>query len=155
MRKLAAAAIIASLAWTTQAFAIDGCPAGKEGKSPLTAPTADTGTAFENVIQTLDLSHESAMLKDHVLRIRTVTVSPGGIIPLHSHEDRPAMFFMKNGSLTLFRQDCTVPQVLHEGDVTREGKDTVHWARNDGKEFAILLVTDVVHVKDMDKKMPM
>ena len=135
-----------------QVLALEACPAGKEGKSPFQAPTAPNGTEFTNILGVMDLSKETVMLKDHTLRIRTVTVSPGGIIPLHNHADRPAFFFMKNGSLTLFRQDCTVPQVLKEGDVSPEGKGTVHWARNDGKEFAILLVTDVVHTPSMDKE---
>lgn len=130
------------------------CPEGKEGKPTLEAPTEAVGEV-SNVLGTIELGTEMVALDDHILRIRTVTLPPDGIIPLHSHEDRPAWFYMKNGTLTIHRQDCTVPITLNTGDVSAEGKGTVHWAKNDGKEHAILLVTDIVHVEDQKMDMPM
>jgi hypothetical protein len=85
---LGACAIV--LLASSAAFAGE-CPAGKLGTNNLAnAPTAPVGVT-DTELASVDLSKENVKLADRRLRLRQMTIAPGGIVPMHSHADRPAL----------------------------------------------------------------
>ena len=108
------------------------------------APTDNKGFKA-TALQAVDLSPEIDGMKGRELRMRLLTIEPGGYIGLHSHKDRPAVVYDLKGTDTIILGDGTV-KVLHPGETSMANKDTTHWHRNDGKEPVILVAVDVFHV---------
>lgn len=96
------------------------------------------------VLQTVDLGSEIAGMEDHQLRLRLLTIAPGGHIGLHSHKDRPAVVYFLQGTDTVFSADGKM-KTFKPGDSSSANHDTTHWHRNDGKEPVILLNIDILH----------
>ena len=76
-------------------------------KMGATKPKAVT----DNVLTRIDLVNEPVMLKDHALRLRRLVVKPGGIVPWHTHTDRPAIIYIISGRITEYRSTCKTPIV--------------------------------------------
>lgn len=96
------------------------------------------------VQQAVDLGSEIEGMKGRQLRMRVLTIEPGGYIGLHSHKDRPAVVYFLQGTDTVIGEDGTV-KVFRPGDTSSATKDTTHWHRNDGKEAVVLIAVDVFH----------
>ena len=45
----------------------------------------------------INLEKQPANIKDRELRFRKLTIEPGGIVPWHSHDDRPALIYRAAG----------------------------------------------------------
>ena len=94
----AALASAVALIVATPAFAGE-CPAGKAGDNPLAgAATAPVGV-MEKELAAIDLSKENVKLDQRRLRFRHMEIQPGGIVPLHSHADRPALIMVNAGEI--------------------------------------------------------
>ena len=134
---------IAALGGATPAMA-GQCSAA--GANPLAnAPTMPQGVT-DTVIGAVDLGPE-INVDGRQLRTRRLVVQPGGIVPLHSHKDRPALIITVSGSITEHRSDCSTPIVHHAGDISREADGISHYWINHGNEPAVLLSSDVFHGK--------
>jgi quercetin dioxygenase-like cupin family protein len=96
------------------------------------------------VEQAVDLGPEIEGMQGRQLRLRILTIEPGGHIGIHSHKDRPAVVYFLRGTDTVASEDGTV-KVYRPGDTSSATKDTTHWHRNDGKESVILIAVDVFH----------
>jgi quercetin dioxygenase-like cupin family protein len=148
----AAAALVMALV-SSSAFA-GSCPAGKvvadsQGqKAGATKPVRVTDT----ILASIDLSKERVALNDHQLRMRRLVIQPGGVVPWHSHADRPAIIYIVQGTVTEYASDCAVPIVHKSGEVARETASTSHWWKNTGKQIVILLSADILH-DQMDHNM--
>jgi len=90
----------------------------------------------------VDLGPDINGMAGRQLRLRVLTIEPGGYIGLHSHKDRPAVVYFLQGTDTVIRDDGT-SQTFRPGDTTGETGATVHWHRNDGKDAVILITTDI------------
>ena len=88
------------------------------------------------------------MLKDHELRFRKLTVAPGGVVPWHSHADRPALIFVAQGEIVEYASNCSEPIVHKAGDIRPETSGTSHWWKNLGDQTVVLYVGDVLHDKN-------
>ena len=88
------------------------------------------------------------MLKDHELRFRKLTIVPGGVVPWHSHADRPALIFIAQGEIAEYASNCSEPIVHKTGDIRPETSGTSHWWKNLGDQAVILYVGDVLHDKN-------
>ncbi|HTO49860.1 MAG TPA: cupin domain-containing protein [Burkholderiales bacterium] len=150
-RRVALAGVVAgtfSLGLTT-AFAGE-CPAdqqrpdGSGQKVGATAPKDVTDV----VIATTDLSKEKVALKDRLFRARRLDIKPGGIVPWHSHDNRPAMIYVLKGTIVEYASTCAVPIVHKPGDVSPERIGTSHWWKNTGNETVVLIVSDIFPVED-------
>ena len=64
-----------------------------------------------------DLSKEPVALKNRLFRLRQLEVKPGGIVPWHSHNERPAMIYFVSGEVVEYASSCAVPIVHKAGDV--------------------------------------
>lgn len=136
---------IAAAAFGTAAPALAGqCPAGQAASNALTgAPTAPKAVT-DDVLGAIDLGPE-IQVADRQLRLRKLVVQPGGIVPLHSHSDRPALILTVSGTIKEYRSTCAQPIVHNAGDLTREAEGISHYWVNDGKVPAVLYSADVHH----------
>jgi quercetin dioxygenase-like cupin family protein len=95
------------------------------------------------VLAQIDLAGEKVALNGHMMRVRKLEVQPGGVVPWHSHGDRPAIIFIQQGEIEEYASNCSVPIVHKVGDIRPEVHDTSHWWKNVGTETVILYVADV------------
>jgi quercetin dioxygenase-like cupin family protein len=139
----AALALAAPIAFAAPALAGD-CPSGQEKANPLSDRQTMGKDVTDTVIGSIDLGTEIGVQRRQ-LRTRRLVVQPGGIVPFHSHGDRPALIYTVSGQITEHRSSCAVPIVHHGGDIAREADGISHWWINEGKEPAVLLSSDVFH----------
>jgi quercetin dioxygenase-like cupin family protein len=129
-----------------------GCPADKM-KAEVRQPTAHAAKGVtDTVLAAIDLEKEPANIKERQLRFRKLTVEPGGIVPWHSHDDRPAIIYVAEGEIVEYASNCADPIMHKAGDIRPETHGTSHWWQNLGNKTVILFVGDVLHDKD-DKNM--
>jgi quercetin dioxygenase-like cupin family protein len=83
-----------------------------------------------------DLSQEPLALNGRLFRIRQLDLMPGGTVPWHSHNDRPAMIYIVSGEVVEYASNCTVPIVHRAGDIAPEKNGTSHWWKNTGSKPA-------------------
>jgi quercetin dioxygenase-like cupin family protein len=98
------------------------------------------------VISSVDLGSEIGV-DGRQLRTRRLVVQPGGIVPLHSHKDRPALIYTLSGAITEYSTACGAPIQHKTGDISREADGLSHYWVNRGKVPAVLLSSDVFHGK--------
>ena len=134
---------IAALGGATPAFAGQCSAAGANALA--NAPTSPKDVT-DTVIGAVDLGKE-INVDGRQLRTRRLVVQPGGIVPLHSHKDRPALIVTVSGSITEYRSDCSAPIEHHAGDISREADGISHYWVNQGAEPVVLLSSDVFHGK--------
>ena len=134
---------IAALGGATPAFAGQCQAAGANALA--NAPTMPKDVT-DTVLASVDLGKE-INVDGRQLRTRRLVVQPGGIVPIHSHADRPALIITVSGSITEYRSDCSAPVKHQAGDISREAEGISHYWVNNGAEPAVLLSSDVFHGK--------
>jgi hypothetical protein len=74
---------------------------------------------------TIDLGKQPAHIEGRELRFCRLAIEPGGIVPWHSHDDRPALIFVEPGA------DCTCLPVcgrqLFHADLLRLVRGPCDW----------------------------
>src|SRR6516162_9876533 len=116
---LFATLLVGAAMLATNGFAGE-CPAGKmqaNVRSPVNTPASGV---TDTTLGSIDLGKEPAMLKDHELRFRKLTIAPGGVVPWHSHTDRPALIFVAQGEIVEYASNCSEPIVHRAGDIRPE-----------------------------------
>ena len=146
--RLAVTAATATLLAT--AASAGSCPAGQvrdgaTAKNPIAAKDVT-----DTVLASVDLASEPVAVPGRMLRLRRLTLAPGGVVPWHSHADRPAIIHIVKGTVTEYASNCAVPIVHKAGESTPELHATSHWWKNTGKLKAELLSADFFPV-DADK----
>ena len=81
-------------------------------------------------------------LAQRQMRIRQITIEPGGVAGFHSHKDRPALSYIMKGSLTEHRKGGP-DRTYKAGEVITESTDVDHWAENTSSEPVILISADL------------
>jgi len=105
------------------------------------APKDNRGfTASKTTV--VELGPEIEGMAGRQLRMRMLTIEPGGHIGLHSHKDRPAVVYFMQGTDVVTAGDGA-SKTFHPGDTSSATKDTTHWHRNDGKDNVVLIAVDV------------
>jgi quercetin dioxygenase-like cupin family protein len=136
-------AVAMALAATT-AHAAE-CPADKkvpDGQGQKPGPTTPKDVT-DVVRATTDLSKEPVALNGRLFRLRQLEIKPGGIVPWHSHDQRPAMIYIVSGEVVEYASSCAVPITHMAGDVAPERKGTSHWWQNTGTTSATLISVDL------------
>jgi len=129
------------------AAAAGTCPADKM-KADVRQPVTDAAKGVtDTVLAAIDLEKEPANIKERQLRFRKLTIEPGGIVPWHSHADRPAIIYIAEGEIVEYASNCSVPILHKAGEVRPETSGTSHWWQNQGNKTVILFVGDVLHDK--------
>jgi quercetin dioxygenase-like cupin family protein len=148
-RSFVLAGVIAGSAVAGLASAIAGeCPAD-EMKADVRAPDTQAAKGVtDTVLAAIDLEKEPAKIKDRQLRFRKLTIEPGGIVPWHSHGDRPAIIYVAEGEIVEYASNCSAPIVHKTGEIRPEISGTSHWWQNLGNKTVVLFVGDVLHDKN-------
>jgi len=141
--KLATAIIAVAAAGSFATPAIAGQCTTAGASDLANAPTMPKGVT-DDVLSAINLGPE-INVDGRQLRTRRLVVQPGGIVPLHSHADRPALIITVSGSITEYRSDCSTPVDHQAGDISREADGISHYWVNNGSEPAVLLSSDVFH----------
>ena len=106
------------------------------------APPAENKGMKAPVVASLDLGPEIDGMQGRQLRMRMITIEPGGVIAIHPHKDRPSVVYLLQGTWTELREGGYVKE-YREGDSWAEGKTTTHWAENRGTKPAVAIVADI------------
>jgi quercetin dioxygenase-like cupin family protein len=114
------------------------------GTSDLAKPPTMPKGVTDDVLAAIQLGPE-IKVDGRQLRTRRLVVQPGGIVPLHSHKDRPALIYVISGSITEHSTACGAPIEHKAGDISREADGLSHYWENHGNEPVVLLSTDVFH----------
>jgi quercetin dioxygenase-like cupin family protein len=126
---------------TPLAFAGE-CPAGRAGVNALADhPTQPRGVA-DMVIGSIDLGRELGV-DGRDLRLRRLIVQPGGIVPFHSHDGRPAIIITLRGRILEYASNCRAPILHRAGETVRETAEVSHYWVNRSKAVVELLSADV------------
>jgi len=146
-RSLAMASVVAGATMISATAAMAGeCPADKvvaDGKGQPMGPTEPKDVS-DHVLATIDLAKEKVALDNHQFRMRQLEIKPGGIVPWHSHADRPALIYVVAGEVTEYASTCAVPIVHKAGEVSVDSGRS-HWWKNTGKKMVVLISADILH----------
>lgn len=141
-RMFLATTLLAASALIAPAFAGE-CPAGQMRADATKPSTAAAKDVTDKVLAQIDLANEKVALKGHMMRVRKLEVQPGGVVPWHSHGERPALIYIISGEIQENASNCAVPILHKAGEVARETHLTSHWWQNTGKVPVVLLSFDI------------
>ncbi len=95
------------------------------------------------LLAALDLGPEIEGMAGRQLRMRRVTIEPGGVFgPVHDHTDRPGMVYILQGTITDHREG--VATEYGPGVGWPEDKNTTHWLENRETTLAVEISVDIV-----------
>ena len=108
--------------------------------APVTHET--TGVSVQ-VLTTVDLAGEIEGMEGRRLRLRMVTIEPGGVFgPMHDHAGRPGIVYVLQGTITDHRDG--VATEYGPGVGWPEDRHTTHWLENTGTIPAVEISIDIV-----------
>lgn len=154
--KLALVGLCAAVALGTASVGVAGeCPDDKivaDGQGLEPGATEPSGVR-DKVLGAIDLATQPVGIDDREFRLRRLAIEPGGEVPWHSHDDRPALIYVAIGQVTEYASDCAVPIVHFPGDVSVERQGRSHWWKNTGDSMAVLLSSDLLRKEAGDDHM--
>jgi quercetin dioxygenase-like cupin family protein len=146
-KRLTLATVVALAAFTAiptgHAYAGE-CPADQVAANGMQPGEMMPKDVTDEVISSIDLASKGDAWKNSAFRMRKLVVQPGGVVPWHSHEARPANILIVSGAITEYRSTCKVPIEHKAGDVTAEFGMLSHWWKNNGSEPAVLYSADIL-----------
>ena len=119
-------------------------------KSEHRTPPANTPSITNKVhvesLGSVDLSREFIVLNDRILRSRRITISPGGSVAWHEHQQRPGVAYLIKGTLIEIRDDGSgVASIQRQaGEAVFESTGVLHAWRNDSDRPATAVIVDLV-----------
>jgi len=106
-------------------------------------PGGPTRGVTVELLTTIDLGPEITGLTGRRLRMRKVTIEPGGVFgPLHDHVGRPGTVFVLEGTITDHRDGHAT--AYGPGLGWPEDRNTLHWLENAGTVRAVEISVDIV-----------
>ncbi len=108
-----------------------------------TERSPETRGVTVELLASIDLGPEINGMEGRQLRMRKVTIAPGGVFgPLHDHVDRPGTVFILEGTITDHRNG--VATEYGPGPGWPEDRNTLHWLENRGAVPAVEISVDIV-----------
>lgn len=141
--KMAAAACAAALALAAAPAYAGECPADQVRANALADAQTQPMRVTDEVIASIDLG-QGYGIAGRALRMRRLVVEPGGVVPLHSHAERPANIYVVQGEITEYSSACAAPITHRSGEVVAEQGQTSHWWRNNSRRRAVLISADIL-----------
>ena len=137
-----AAAFVATASFAFTAYAGE-CPADKRMANARQPVDFKAVGVTDTTLGSIDLGKEPAKIAGRELRFRKLVIEPGGIVPWHSHDDRPALIYVAEGEIQEYASNCVAPIVHKAGEIRAETHGTAHWWKNLGDKTVVLSVGDV------------
>jgi quercetin dioxygenase-like cupin family protein len=104
------------------------------------APAANKGVKAE-ALSALALGKQGLDdLSQRQMRMRRITIEPGGVAGFHSHKDRPALSYVMQGALTEHLKGSP-DRTYKAGEVIVEGSDVDHWAENASSTEPVVIIS--------------
>jgi quercetin dioxygenase-like cupin family protein len=98
------------------------------------------------LLATVDLASEIEGMEQRQLRMRMVTIEPGGIFgPIHDHIGRPGTVYILQGTITDHRNGVATD--YGPGLGWPEDRKTTHWLENRGTVPAVEISVDIVRIE--------
>jgi quercetin dioxygenase-like cupin family protein len=95
------------------------------------------------LLATVDLGPEIEGMAGRQLRMRMVTIEPGGVFgPIHDHKGRPGTVYILQGTITDHRSGFATD--YGPGVGWPEDRNTTHWLENRGTIPAVEISVDIV-----------
>lgn len=141
---LVVAGLITGAASVGSAFAGE-CPPDKMMANAREPSTQAAAGVSDNVLAALPLAEEGPMLADRRMRVRKLVIQPDGIVPWHSHGDRPALIYIVEGEIHEYASNCAGPITHKTGEVAIENHQVSHWWKNLSSSPVTLLSFDILH----------
>ncbi len=144
LRLTAAAIFVAATGVALNAQAGE-CPADQR-KPNARQPVSTAGSGVtDTTLGAIDLGKEMAKIQGRELRFRKMVIQAGGVVPWHSHDDRPALIYVAEGEIVEYASNCAVPIVHKAGEIRPETQGTSHWWKNLSNAQVVLFIGDVRH----------
>jgi quercetin dioxygenase-like cupin family protein len=103
----------------------------------------ETKGVTTKLLGAVDLGPEIEGMDGRQLRMRMVTIEPGGVFgPVHDHVGRPGMVYVLQGTITDHRDGVTTD--YGPGVGWPEDRKTLHWLENRGTTPAVEISIDIV-----------
>jgi quercetin dioxygenase-like cupin family protein len=103
----------------------------------------ETRGVTTELLAAIDLGPEIEGMEGRQLRMRMVTIEPGGVFgPVHDHVGRPGAVYILQGTITDHRDG--VETDYGPGLGWPEDRNTVHWLENRGAIPAVEISVDIV-----------
>jgi quercetin dioxygenase-like cupin family protein len=119
------------------------CPADQKKADARKKVDLEHVGVTDTVIATIDVGQEQG-IEDRKFRMRKLVIEPGGVVPWHSHAERPAIIYVVEGEIEEYASNCAVPILHKAGEVVAETKDISHWWKNVGDKTVVLLSSDLL-----------
>jgi quercetin dioxygenase-like cupin family protein len=130
--------VFLSFATSEKLFAVEGATPG--------GPSPETKGITVKLLGTVDLGTEIEGMAGRQLRMRMVTIEPGGVFgPIHDHKDRPGTVYILQGTITDHRNGVATD--YGPGVGWPEDRNTTHWLENRGTIPAVEISVDIVRQK--------
>jgi quercetin dioxygenase-like cupin family protein len=98
------------------------------------------------LLAAVDLGPEIEGMAGRQLRMRLVTIEPGGALgPIHDHADRPGTVYILQGTITDHRNGDATD--YGPGAGWPEDRNTTHWLENRGTTPAVEISVDIVRLE--------
>lgn len=107
----------------------------------LQAPPTEPKGGSTQLLGAIDLGSE-VNLVGHQLRARAVTIQPGGYLAAHTHQGRPTMEYVAQGTVIEIRNGVATEHKA--GSMVSATNGVTHWWENHGTVPAVLVPVDVV-----------
>lgn len=127
LKSLAAAAVAASVL-VSVAVAQDAPPKDNVGVTP-------------EMLGELPLADEFTDIGNRKMRMRVITVAPGGIIGQHSHANRPSVEYVLSGTAIEVRGTQT--NEMKAGSQMLADHTVEHYWKNTGTDPLVILAVDI------------
>jgi len=123
-----------------QSARVRECPAGRTLQNArIGSDNESRGVTIEDIALTPLASDPS-----RAVRMRRITIEPGGVIAWHTHDAVQGMALLVSGEMIEFRNSCLDPIRYRAGDVAIEDAQTAHGWRNESDQTAVVIVSHVV-----------
>jgi quercetin dioxygenase-like cupin family protein len=116
------------------------CPADRTQANARSEGFGATSGVESADVALTPLAHDPT----RALRLRRITVQPGGVIAWHDHTAVQGYAVLVSGEMVELRNTCSDPLTYRAGDIAREDAGTAHSWRNEGDGPAVILVSHVV-----------
>jgi quercetin dioxygenase-like cupin family protein len=106
-------------------------------------PVPESRGVSVELLGTVDLGPEIESMVGRQLRMRRVTIEPGGVFgPVHDHVGRPGTVYVLQGTITDHRDGTSTE--YGPGLGWPEDSHTLHWLENTGSAAAVEISVDIV-----------
>lgn len=106
-------------------------------------PTENKGISAVQALGMMALSSQLDPAQSYQMRVRQITVEPGGVVAMHQHQQRPGAAYILAGEI--YEHNGTDAPVLRkQGELVFERDGTVHWWENHSQQATTALVIDLI-----------